>query len=196
MIKVGLTGGIGSGKSYVSLIFKALNVPVYDSDFEAKKLYFLDDVKSEMVNSFGKQVYLSNGQINKVFLSKLIFNNKKALNKVNAIIHPRVKSHFSEWLKNYDESPYIIKEAAILFESGAYEQLDKVMVVTAPEELRLSRVLARDSIDETLVKGKMDNQMAQSEMVKRSDFVIVNDQKQALLPQVDKLHQIFLTLHI
>ena len=193
MIKVGLTGGIGSGKSYVSLIFKAFDVPVYDSDLEAKKLYYFDDVKSEMVSSFGKQVYLSSGEINKAFLSKLIFYNKKALNKVNAIIHPRVKSHFSDWLKNHDESPYIIKETAIIFESRANEQLDKVIVVTAPEELRLQRVLARDNNDETLVKGKMDNQMAQSEMMKRSDFVIVNDQKQALLPQVEKLHHLFLS---
>ncbi len=195
MIKVGLTGGIGSGKSYVSLIFKALNVPVYDSDIEAKKLYYLENVKSEMMSSFGKEVYLSTGEINKIFLSELIFYNKKALTKVNTIIHPRVKAHFLEWQKNNDKSPYILKETAIIFESGAYKQLDKVIVVTAPEELRLQRVLSRDKIDETMVKGKMDNQMAQSEMVKRSDFVIVNDQKQALLPQIDKLHHILLSLN-
>lgn len=192
MIKVGLTGGIGSGKSYVSLIFKAFNIPVYNSDMEAKKLYYLDEVKSEMIDSFGKLVYLTTGEINKEYLSKLIFRDKKALNKVNAIIHPRVKSHFSEWLKIYDESPYIIKETAILFESGAYKQSDKVIVVTAPKKLRISRVLARDSIAEVLVKKKMANQIAQSEMVKMSDFIIVNDEKQALLPQVEKLHQIFL----
>jgi len=192
MIKVGLTGGIGSGKSYVAAIFKAFNVPVYNSDIEAKKLYYLDEVKYEMLNSFGKQVYLSTGELNKEFLSELIFTDKRALDTINSIIHPRVKSHFSDWLEIYESSPYAIQEAAILFESGAYKQSDMVIVVTAPIELRILRVLTRDNINETMIKRKINNQMAQSEMVRKSNFVIINDEKQALLPQVEKLHQFFL----
>ncbi len=194
MIKVGLTGGIGTGKSYVSLIFKAFNIPVYNSDIEAKKLYYLNDVQLEMEAAFGKQVYLSTREINKEYLSKLIFKDKNALKKVNSIIHPRVKSHFSEWLNAYNKAPYIIKETAILFESGAYKQTDKNIVVTAPEKIRLQRVQKRDRISETLIKKKMANQMSQSELIKRSDFVIINDEKQALLPQINNIHQIFLNL--
>ncbi len=196
MIKIGLTGGIGTGKSYVSLIFEAMNVPVYNSDIEAKKLYYRDDVKLEMKNTFGKQVYFSSEEINKEYLSKLIFKDKDALKKVNSIIHPRVKAHFSEWLKKHSKSPYIIKETAILFESGAYQQVDKVVVVTAPEKIRIQRVQQRDNISETLIKKKIANQMTQSELIKKSDFVIINDEKQALLPQIDKLHQLFLNFGI
>jgi len=191
MIKVGLTGGIGSGKSFVSLIFKEFNIPVYNSDLEAKKLYYRDDVKSEMLKYFGKEVYISSGEINRVYLSKLIFSDKKALNKVNEIVHPRVKEHFSDWLKDHNNYDYIIKETAILFESGAYKQMDKTVVVIAPSDLRMSRVLARDKIDESLINEKMLSQMAESEMIKRSDFIIINDEKHALLPQVDELHQLF-----
>ncbi len=191
MIKVGLTGGIGSGKSYVSLIFKEFNIPIYNSDIEAKKLYYRDDVKSEMLKYFGNEVYVSSGEIDKKYLSKLIFSDKKALYKVNEIIHPLVKEHFSAWSKIHYDSAYIIKEAAILFESGAYKQLDKVVVVIAPEELRMRRVLARDNIDKKQIKEKMLSQMAESEMIKRSDFVIINDEKNALLPQINKLHQLF-----
>ncbi len=191
MIKVGLTGGIGSGKSFVSLIFKEFNIPIYNSDIEAKKLYYRDDVKSEMLKYFGNEVYVSSGEIDKKYLSKLIFSDKKALYKVNEIIHPLVKEHFSAWLKIHYDSAYIIKEAAILFESGAYKQLDKVVVVIAPEELRMRRVLARDNIDKKQIKEKILSQMAESEMIKRSDFVIINDEKNALLPQINKLHQLF-----
>ncbi|OQY05083.1 MAG: dephospho-CoA kinase [Bacteroidetes bacterium 4572_117] len=193
MIKIGLTGGIGSGKSYVSSIFEALGIPVYNSDIEAKKLYYLDDVKSEMVDFFGKQVYFDSGEINKELLAKLVFSNKKALNKINEIIHPRVKTHFSEWLLSHHAVKYIVKEAAILFESGAYKQTDKIIVVTAPEELRIKRVLAREKIHESLIRKKIANQMAQSEMVARSCFVIINDEKHALLPQVDKIHHTILS---
>jgi len=188
MIKVGLTGGIGSGKSFVATVFSALGIPVYDSDKEAKKLYFQDDVKLSMINEFGQEVYLSSGEINKPFLSKLIFHDKKELEKVNQIIHPRVKEHFLNWLKEHDKASYVIKEAAILFESGAYKQTNKVIAVVAPEDLRVQRVMQRDGIDEALVKKKIANQMQQSELMERSDFVIVNDEKQPLLSQIIKIH--------
>jgi dephospho-CoA kinase len=141
-----------------------------------------------MINEFGQQVYLSSGEINKPFLSKLIFHDKKELEKVNQIIHPRVKEHFLRWLKEHNSASYVIKEAAILFESGAYKQTDKVISVVAPTELRVQRVMQRDGIDEALVKKKIANQMQQSELIERSDFVIVNDEKQPLLSQVIKIH--------
>ena len=195
MIKIGLTGGIGTGKSYISLIFNAFNIPIYNSDIEAKKLYYNDDVKEEMKTNFGNQVYLSTGEINKEFLSELIFNDKNALEKINSIIHPRVKSHFSEWIKLNNTAHYIIKESAILFESGAYKQTDKIIVVTAPLDIRIKRIKARDNITEKIINKKINNQLSQSELIKNSDFIIVNDEKQALLPQISKLHETFTNLN-
>jgi len=192
MIKLGLTGGIGSGKSFVATIFSTLGIPVYDSDKEAKKLYFQDNVKLLMINEFGEDVYLASGEIDKPFLSRLIFHDKKALEKVNQIIHPRVKEHFLIWLNEHSASPYVIKETAILFESGAYKQTDKVIAVVAPEELRVQRVMHRDGIDEALVNKKIANQMQQSELMERSDFVVVNDEKQPLLAQIIKIHNYLL----
>ena len=195
MIKIGLTGGIGTGKSYISLIFNAFNIPIYNSDIEAKKLYYNDDVKIEMITNFGNQVYLSTGKINKEYLSKLIFSDKNALKKINSIIHPRVKSHFLEWIKLNNTVPYIIKESAILFESGAYKHTDKIIVVTAPLDIRIKRVKTRDNITEEIVRKKISNQLSQSDLVKNSDFIIVNDEKQALLPQISKLHETFTNLN-
>ena len=196
MIKVGLTGGIGSGKSFVASVFSTLNIAVYDSDKEAKKLYFQDDVRVLMIKEFGVGVYLGSGEINKPFLAKIIFHDKNALEKVNQIIHPRVKAHFANWLKKHHKAHYIIKEAAILFESGAYKQADKVIAVVAPEQLRVDRVMKRDSADKDLVEKKIANQMQQDKLIKKSDFVIVNDEKQPLLLQILKIHNYLSALSI
>ena len=194
MIKIGLTGGIGSGKSFVSKIFTELGIPVYNSDMEAKKLYNREDVKAKMKEKFGQNVYLSNGQINKVYLANIIFNDSKALNYVNSIIHPLVKEHFEQWLNKQDYTQYIIKEAAILFESGAYKEMDKIIAVTAPIELRIKRLMMRDKTDKKNILNKIKKQLADEEFIKRSDFHIINDEERALLPQILKIHEQILQL--
>ena len=188
MIKVGLTGGIGSGKSYVANIFSALNIPVYNSDLEAKKLYLRKDVRELMIANFGKSIYLPTGNIDKIRLAKIIFNDKKALNKINSIIHPLVKEHFNQWIEEQQHALYIIKEAAILFESGAYKDMHKIIVVTAPLELRIERVIKRDYTNGEIILKKISNQLSDKELIKKSDFNIINDNK-ALLPQVLKIHK-------
>ncbi len=194
MIKIGLTGGIGSGKSFVSKIFAELGIPVYNSDVEAKKLYIREDVNAKMKEKFGQEVYLSDGQINKVYLANIIFNDRKALDYVNSIIHPLVKEHFEQWLNKQDYAQYIIKEAAILFESGAYKEMDKIIAVTAPLELRIKRVMLRDKTDKEIVLNKIEKQLPDEEIIKRSDFHIINDEQRALLPQILKIHEQLLQL--
>jgi dephospho-CoA kinase len=192
MIKVGLTGGIGSGKSYVANIFSALGIPVYNSDLEAKKMYLRDDVRKLMILNFGKDVYLKSGYINKNYLAKIIFNNKNALNKVNAIIHPLVKKHFDKWLEEHKQAAYIIKEAAILFESGAFKFMDKNIVVTAPLDIRIERVIKRDKTDKETILKKINKQLPDNELIEKCDFQIIN-YNEALLPQVLKIHKTLLS---
>ncbi len=191
MIKVGLTGGIGSGKSYVAKIFSALGIPIYNSDLEAKKLYLRDDVRKLMILNFGNDVYLESGYINKNYLANIIFNDKNALHKVNSIIHPLVKKHFDKWLEEHKQVAYIIKEAAILFESGAFKFMDKNIVVTAPIKLRIERVIKRDKTDKETVLNKINKQLSDEELIKRCDLNIINNEK-VLLPQVLKIHKVLL----
>jgi len=189
MIKVGLTGGIGSGKTIVSKIFEYLGVPIYNSDYEAKKLYVTNiEVKEKIVNYFGSKAYFENGELNKKLISEIIFKNTEALKKINSIIHPEVKNHFNNWLKN-QKTTYIIKEAAILYESGAYKHLDKVIVVTAPEKIRIKRVMKRDNTDKNSVKGRIKNQLNQKEILKISDFEIKNNEEEMVLKQVLEIHK-------
>jgi len=189
MIKVGLTGGIGSGKSLISKVFNALMIPVYDSDLETKSLYRTDEfLKNELIRNFGNEVYLADGSINRKYLGNLVFQDKNKLNELNNLVHPRVKLHFEKWLQNYTHCFYVIKETAILFESGAYKQVDKSIVVTAPDEIRISRVMERDSISRSSVIERMNNQLPQQELIEKADFIIVNDGKIAILPQVYSIH--------
>jgi dephospho-CoA kinase len=185
MIKVGLTGGIGSGKSTVAQIFSILGVPVFDSDSEAKNLYHSDSVlKAGLIEKFGLDVYLPTGQINRTFLISKVFRNHQMLNELNAIVHPRVKIHFDTWLENNSDSPIIIKEAAILFESGADIQVERKIVVVAPVELRIARVIARDKTDAAGVLERMKNQWPQDELIKRADFIVDNSGKVSVIQQV------------
>lgn len=190
MIKVGLTGGIGSGKSLVSRIFSAFNIPVYNSDLETKNLYQSNIIlKQELIRNFGKEVYLKDGNINRKYLGNIVFRDKNKLNELNKLVHPWVRLHFEEWIENYSQFEYILKESAILFESGAYKQVDKVILVTAPEEIRIKRVIERDSIEKSVVLERMRNQLSQEELIPKADFHIINDGKMAILPQISVIHQ-------
>ncbi|MDF1549446.1 MAG: dephospho-CoA kinase [Bacteroidales bacterium] len=190
MIKVGLTGSIGSGKSLISSIFSKLGVPVFDSDSSAKELYKSDSILKDLIqDAFGKESYLDSGDLNKKFIAKVIFNDKKKLNLINQIVHPRVKLDFEKWLTENNKAKYVIKEAAILIESGAYKHMDKIIVVSAPLELRIERVIQRDNLNEPEIRKRINNQLSEDDLLKFADFVISNNGKDAVLPQILKIHK-------
>lgn len=181
---IGLTGGIGSGKSTVARYFESKGISIYIADDEARKLTDSPEVSGAIVETFGNNI-LDNGIINRKALSEIVFNNAINLQKLNSIIHPAVQLHFEEWLKNHSEEAFIIKEAAILFESGSYKFCDKIIVVEAPEEIRLQRVIKRDSVSEDSVKARMRNQWTDEMRAAKSDFVIVNVDLDTMKLQVD-----------
>jgi len=195
MIKIGLTGGIGSGKTTVAKMFESLNVPVYYSDFWAKKLTNSNtEIISKLKKEFGSEIYSKNNNtLNKILLSKIIFNSKSKLEIVNNIIHPIVKNHFDEWIKTQEKSnkKYIIKEAAILFESGAYKQVNKIIIVSTELDLRIKRLQKRDNITKSEILKKVASQMPEEEKIKLSNYIIYNNKNDMLLPQVLKFHNIF-----
>ena len=177
---VGLTGGIGSGKTTVAKKFEALGIPIYIADIEAKKLMNRSKIiKRKLYKLFGESAYVK-GELNKSFIAKKIFENKDLLEKMNAIVHPKVGKHFDRWL-NKQTSPYVIKESAILFEKNLQEQCDFVVLVTSPKELRIKRLLDRDNTTKEKILAVMSNQLIEEEKIKRSDFVITNTIHKRLL---------------
>jgi dephospho-CoA kinase len=187
MIKVGLTGNIGSGKSTVARVFEILGIPVYHADAEAKK--FLDDknVRDSLIREFGSEIF-ENGMINRKKLANLVFNSKDALNFLNSLIHPLVRKDFENWTAVHSESSYIIQEAAILFESGFYKMFDRVITVTSSLEQAVSRVVARDGVSEKDVLNRMKNQWSSEKKQKLADFVIYNDESKLVIPQILEIH--------
>lgn len=191
MKKIGITGGIGSGKSIVCEIFKILGVKVYSADLQARELLDKDQVvKQQIISTFGQEIYQS-GTIDRKLLAGKVFNNPNALQKLNSIVHPAVFNDFNQWVETNKHEPYVIKEAAIMFESGANKLLDIVVLVYSPPEIRLQRVMKRDKSDKDAVLARMKNQMDDSEKMKLSDFVIYNDNNHSLIQQVLHLHNIF-----
>lgn len=191
MIIVGLTGGIGSGKTSVAKQFEAMGVPVYIADYEAKKLIKKSKIiKRKLIQLFGNEAYL-NGKLNKSYIADIIFNDKKYLDKMNAIIHPRVAKHFKKWVLK-QTSPYVIKEVAILFENAGYKLCDYVVTVTAPKTLRIERVLKRDNTTKAKIEAIMRNQWSDDEKVMLSDFVIENIELENTKSQVKKIHELLL----
>lgn len=191
---VGITGGIGSGKSTVCKIFASLDVPVYDSDSRAKNLMTTDGILINQIRKeFGDLSYNESGALNREYLSKTVFNDKTKLEKLNNLVHPRVAYDSERWIKENSNYPYLLKEAALLFESGAYKMLDKMIVVTAPESIRVRRVIQRDvgKTEEDVIKI-IRSQYAEADNIKRADYVIANNEKELLIPQVLKLHELFI----
>lgn len=189
MLRVGITGGIGSGKSTVCRIFEQLNVPVFHADDEAKLLYQNSEMlRNALKKRFGENVY-KNNVLNREYLAGLVFNNPQALSDLNALVHPLVNEQFEQWCSQHSDSPYILKEAAILFESGSASGLDFVIGVIAPAEVRIQRTMARDGISREAVQKRIDNQMNQDELSALCDFAITNDGNTELIPQVLKLHK-------
>lgn len=190
MLKIGITGGIGSGKSTVCRVFELLGIPVYSADDEAKKILDANPtVKEQLLLLFGMGILDERKLIDRKKLAALVFDNKEKLQQLNNIVHPAVGLHFEKWLDANSNAPYIIKEAAILFESGAYKAVDKVITVTAPVELKIERVMQRDKASRQQVEQRMANQLSDEDKIKRSDFVIYNDEQQLVIPQVLSLNQ-------
>ena len=192
MKKIGITGCIGSGKSTVSKIFAQLGIPVYDADSSAKALMISSsEIVSGVKKIFGNESYHLDGTLNRKLISEKAFQQKELLQQLNAIVHPAVSKHFDEWCKNNSLMPYILKEAALMFESDSYKQVDQIIVVTAPEELRIARAMKRDNISQSAVISRMQNQFSEEEKLSRADFEIKNNEEELLIPQVLKLHQQF-----
>ena len=183
MKKIGLTGGIGVGKTYVSKIFQKMGIPIFNADEQAKKCMVDDaNLKAAVQLAFGENMYLK-GVLQKEALAKIVFNNTEALAELNALVHPIVKQKFEDWC-SLQSTSMVIKEAAILFESDAHLGLDSVVCVSAPENLRIERVQKRDGSSVEQIQSRMSKQMPQAEKEELADFLIVNDQVQLLLPQV------------
>ena len=180
---IGLTGGIGSGKTFVANIFIKLGIPVFNADQEAKNIMHKSlDLKKKIEIAFGHEVY-QNNQIQKKILSKLVFNNKNKLELLNSLVHPYVLDRFNEWCLN-NKSSIVIKESAILFESNTYKGCDKIICVNASEKNRISRVIKRDNVKKNHVQSIINSQMNQAQKIKKSDFIINNNDADLILPQV------------
>ena len=192
MLKIGLTGGIGSGKTTVAQIFEALSVPVYYADQAAKDLMNQDpELKKKIISAFGPATY-KDGILDRSYLGTMVFADAEKLAVLNSFVHPATLRDAAEWMKN-QKTPYAIKEAALIFETGLESFLDYVIGVTAPEALRIDRVMMRDQTSAENVLKRIRQQMDESEKMSRCDFVIVNDDSQAILPQVLHIHEMLLS---
>lgn len=193
MIKVGLTGGIGSGKTTVSRIFEALGVKIFYADIEAKKIYDDPGIRDRVEALLGDVAY-DHGVLDRKKVAKIVFQNKDLLAKLNAIIHPAVGDAYNNWIATCANEPYVIKEAAILFESGSDKGLDRIITVAAPESLRIERVMQRDHCSEQDVRNRLSKQWTDEERNKRADYIIYNDGSKSLIDQVMAIHQELLSI--
>jgi dephospho-CoA kinase len=184
---IGLTGGIGSGKTTVAKLFEELGVPVYNSDLKAKKLMQNSkELRTAVIGLLGKESYVLQ-KLNKKYIADKIFEDKDLLQKLNAIVHPAVRQDFIKWAKK-ESSPYVIQEAAILFENNSYKTFDKIILVKAPKNVRLQRVLTRDAISEKEILTRMENQWDDSKKIPLADYVIENTDLEKTKIQVQKIH--------
>ena len=193
MLKIGITGGIGSGKTTAAKVFEVLGIPVYYADDAAKQLMNKDEnLKEKITKQFGNQVY-TDGKLNRTYLSEIVFNNPEKLALLNALVHPATLKDAERWMQK-QLTPYAIKEAALIFESGAQQHLDYVIGVTAPAPLRIHRTMQRDAITRDEVIARMDKQMDDTIKMKLCNFVIKNDEQEMMLPQIIELHEKLLQL--
>lgn len=171
---IGLTGGIGSGKSTVANYIASKGIPVYIADEEAKKIMEQEDIKNKIQNLFSESILNEDNTLNRKKIADLVFKDPKKLKELNTIIHPEVQLHFKNWLNEHKNVPYIIKEVAILFETGGNKDCDKVILITAPEELRIERAMKRDNLNRAEIVNRIQNQLPEYKKEKLSDYVIHN----------------------
>jgi dephospho-CoA kinase len=191
MLSVGISGGMGSGKTLVCAIFKVLGISVYNSDLEAKRIMETNEqVKKEIINLLGKESYLNNMTLNRKYIAEKIFNHTELLSGINQIVHPAVREDAEIWSKKiHGDNSYFLRESAILFETGIYKQLNYNILVIAPRELRLHRIKNRDRLSEEEIASRMNQQWSDERKLPLADFVIINDGKTFLIPQILKIHK-------
>ncbi len=191
MKKIGITGGIGAGKSLICEVFQLLGIPNYPADYRAKLLQSNDpELKSKIAEHFGDEAYFENGELNRDYLSKVVFDNDEKLKLLNSLVHPAVGKDFKNWCTQHSDKPYILKEAALLFETGSYKQLDATINVHARQEIRLKRTLERDPHrTQESVLSIMKKQMSDDERMELADYVIYNDESKSVIQQVKELHE-------
>ena len=196
MYKVGITGGIGSGKTTVCKVFEVLGIPIFYADTEAKNMMVEDELLIEAIKStFGEESYFEEGKLNNKHIAGIVFNNEAELAKLNALVHPAVFRAFDRWEANVNpNAPYTLKEAALLFESGSYKMCDTTILVTAPTDVKINRVMQRDNSTAEQVKARMDKQMSDDEKTKMANHFIMNDEAHSIIEQVLALHKEFLNL--
>jgi dephospho-CoA kinase len=192
MIRIGLTGGIGSGKSTIAKIFEVLGIPVYYADAASRRLMNEDPaIIKDIIQHFGEKSY-TDGKLNRAYIASIVFNDPEKLTLLNSLSHPATIEDANKWIRQ-QSSPYVIKEAALIFESGSAENLDLVIGVFAPAPLRIRRTMDRDKITQEEVKKRMERQINEELKMKLCDYVIINDEQQLVIPQVMALHQKFIT---
>jgi len=191
LLKVAITGGIGSGKSFVAKIFEVYGIPVYYADKEAKRLmYRSQELKAEIKMLLGKEAYYRNGRLNRGYIAGLVFNNKALLKKLNGLVHPAVKKDFVAWSER-QKAPYVLEEAAIVFEIGSDKNFDKVILVVADKAIKVERLKRRDGSDEAAINSRMKNQWSDKKKLPLADYVVENNGPgtQSLIKQIDRIHK-------
>jgi dephospho-CoA kinase len=193
---IGITGGIGTGKTIVCRLFELMGVPVYDSDYRAKWVMANNQtLRQELIGAFGKQIFTAAGELDRTNLAQLVFNDTEKLKLLNSLVHPHVRADFADWAAAYANRPYVLKEAALMYESEAWKQMDKIIVIAAPLDLRIRRIQQRDphrSLQH--IQAIIDKQLHDDEKLSRADYIICNNDKQPVIPQVLLLHQKLLQL--
>ena len=191
MLKIGITGGIGSGKTTVCKMFEVLGIPVYYADARAKALMTEDPILvAQIKDLLGKKVYQKDGSLDRKRIAKIVFNDKEKLTQLNSLVHPAVAIDGENWHKSQTDVSYTLKEAALLVESGSYKSMDYLISVWAPKELRIERVQIRDNTSREEVEARIDKQMPEIEKLKAADLVIINDENSSLIEQVMKIHKL------
>lgn len=195
MLKIGITGNIGSGKTTVSKIFELLGVPVFYADDEAKNVMTTDpELINGLKQAFGNEAYFADGSLNRKHIAGIVFNNDAELLKLNALVHPAVFRAFDNWAAAKTGVPYVLKEAALLFESNSYQMCDRTIMVTAPLALRIQRILQRDAITRAEAESRDSKQFSQEKKTALADDLICNDETRLVIPQVLELHRVYLSL--
>jgi len=195
-LKIGITGGIGSGKSTVCRIFRILGIPVFDADKEAKRIMMTDEALVRAIREeFGDEAYREDGSLNRAYMAATVFGDEQRLQKLNALVHPAVIRAAATW-SDAQNAPYTVKEAALMFESGSYKSNDYNILVTSPVDMRIRRVMQRDQVPEEAVRTRISRQWPEEEKARLADFTLINDDRHAILPQVLELDQLFRSQHL
>ena len=195
-MKIGITGGMGSGKTTACKVFEVLGIPVFYADSVAKELMQTDSLlRQNLISAFGAQSYLSDGQLNRKYISGIVFKDESQLKILNQLVHPVVFRSFDEWVLKQQNQPYVLKEAALLFESGADKLCDYTILIKSPESIKIQRIIQRDHFTEEEIKLRMDKQFTDEQKEKLANFILLNNEEQLLVPQILKLHEKFLSFN-